>query len=147
MREPADHFYLRLALLAATRCTCVRRRVGAVAVDHRGYEMALGWNGLPPKFPHCSEGHECEGARAPSGTNLDGCLATHAEANLLKKCADVWAIKTIYLTVSPCFNCTKELLGTSCERLVFLEEYSHSRSREIWQQSGRAWELVELPTI
>jgi deoxycytidylate deaminase len=43
-------------------------------------------------------------------------------------------------------TCIKLLLNTSCERIVFVEEYPHSAARELWTGAGRAWEqlLVEI---
>lgn len=82
----------------------------------------------------------CEGAKSPSGTNLDGCEAIHAEQNALLQCSNVNQIDTIYVTVSPCITCLKMLLNTSCKKIVFQEEYSHGRSKELWLQAGRVWE-------
>jgi len=43
-------------------------------------------------------------------------------------------------------TCCKLLLNTSCERIVFVEEYPHSAARELWEGAGRLWEqlLVEI---
>ena len=91
-------------------------------------------------------GHACSGANSPSGTNLDGCQAIHAEQNALLQCRDIYQIHTCYVTASPCMTCVKLLLNTSCERIVFVEEYPHSAARELWTGAGRAWErlLVEI---
>ena len=91
-------------------------------------------------------GHACEGATAPSGTNLDGCQAIHAEQNALLQCRDMYAIHTAYVTASPCMTCCKLLLNTSCQRIVYVEEYPHSAAKDLWTGAGRLWEqiLVEL---
>lgn len=84
--------------------------------------------------------HACPGAAAPSGTNLDSCQAIHAEQNALLQCRDVYSIHTAYVTTSPCVTCCKLLLNTGCQRIVFVEEYSHGVSKDIWLKSGRAWD-------
>jgi dCMP deaminase len=86
--------------------------------------------------------HACPGAHAPSGTNLDGCEAIHAEQNALLQCRDEWEIETCYCTASPCFSCVKLLMNTSCTRIVFLEPYSHDeKSKGLWSRhpNNRFW--------
>lgn len=144
-RPSRDEYFLQMAELVATRSTCIRRSVGAVAVNERGHVMATGYNGVPSGMTHCNEvgGACCQGATSPSGTDLDGCLAVHAEVNLLAQCSDVWKIHTVYATVSPCFGCVKALMSSSCRRLVFRSEYPHPAAKAMWIGSGREW--VEMP--
>lgn len=139
MRDTADVFFLGLAKRFATRGTCARRQVGAVAVNRHGHVIATGYNGVPSKMAHCRGGTPCPGAHAKSGTDLDRCLAVHAEVNLLSQCHNVWSIDTVYLTASPCFNCTKALITSGCHRIVFLEEYPHAEAGELWRSMKRTW--------
>ena len=142
MRISKDETYLAIAKAMAGRTTCCRRGVGAVAVDERGIILATAYNGVPSGYPHCNEGNPCVGATSPSGTNLDGCEALHAETNLVLHLPDTQKVDTIYLTVSPCFNCTKTLLGTSTKRIVFLEQYpGWEKSQELWTRMNRSWEF------
>jgi dCMP deaminase len=81
----------------------------------------------------------CEGAKYDSGEGLGKCQAIHAEQNALLQCPDIMKIHTCYTTSSPCNEqCIKLLLNTSCQRIVFLEEYSKS-GREAWLNAGREW--------
>lgn len=139
MRETRDQFFIQMAKLIATRGTCVRRQVGGVAVNARGHVLSTGYNGVPAGMPHCLGGRPCLGATAPSGTALDQCLAVHAEVNLLSQCHNVWEIDTVYLTASPCFSCTKALISSGCHRIIFLEEYPHLESGQLWKSLGREW--------
>lgn len=163
MRPNRDEYFLRMAELVATRSTCLRRNVGCVLVNTRGHVLATGYNGVAAGLPHCNHAspmfqfpiepsdeesldlvtyhHSCPGANSPSGTNLDGCEAIHAEENALLQCRDVWEIDTCYCTTSPCFQCVKKLMNTSCQRIVFLEEYPHSKSMELWTRrpARRSW--------
>lgn len=87
--------------------------------------------------------HACVGSQAPSGTALDTCGAIHAEQNALLRCRDVREIDAAYVTASPCMHCTKMLLNTGCQRIVFLEEYPAVGAKELWLGAGRAWEKYQ----
>jgi dCMP deaminase len=167
MRPTKDQWALQLAKVTAQRATCCRRQVGAVLLNERGHVLATGYNGVAAGQPHCNEvkligedwedlgdgvsrprnmvesfPNACPGAQSPSGTNLDGCQAIHAEQNALLQCRDVYAIHTCYVTASPCMTCTKLLLNTTCERIVFIEEYPHTEARDLWVSAGRIWEQL-----
>lgn len=149
MRPNLDQWGLMLAQLTSQRATCLRRQVGCVLVNARGHVLATGYNGVPAGRPHCNEvtgrspnpayGHACQGANAPSGQALDTCQAIHAEQNALLQCRDVYAIHTAYVTTSPCITCTKLLLNTSCERIIFSDEYPHAEAKLLWELAGRLW--------
>lgn len=138
MRIDRDEWAMQLAHITSQRATCRRRKVGAVFLNERGHVIATGYNGNAAGLPHCLD-HPCKAADALSGTNLDGCMALHAEANALLQCKDVYCIDTAYVTTSPCVHCVKLLLNTSCKRIVFSEDYPHSESEAIWKSANRIW--------
>ena len=162
-RPTRDGWGLQLAQVTASRSTCLRRSVGCVLVDKRGHILATGYNGVAAGQKHCNEDlllapppfegtwaegtnikythypHACPGAQSLSGTNLDGCQAIHAEQNALLQCGKVWEIDTCYTTTAPCMTCVKLLLNTSCQRIVFKEDYPHSEARVLWENAGRIW--------
>lgn len=158
IRPSINEWGLRLAELTAQRSTCLRRAVGAVLLDAAGHILATGYNGVATGLPHCNEptspgqpgdngpvyAHACSGAFSPSGTNLDGCQAIHAEQNALLQCRDVSAIRTCCISASPCITCVKLLLNTACEEVVFAEEYPHQSARVLWVSSGRTWTQLSL---
>lgn len=166
MRPDRDTWAMQMASLTAQRSTCCRRNVGAVLLNERGHVLATGYNGVAAGQLHCNETVEkfepypsgpnqfhrriqtfpnaCSGAHSPSGTNLDGCQAIHAEQNALLQCRDVYAIHTCYVTASPCITCAKLLLNTSCHRIVFLENYPHSSAKELWESAGRIWQNLTI---
>lgn len=84
----------------------------------------------------------CAGHDLPPGQ--DSCEAVHAEQNALLQCRDPWTIDTAYVTLSPCKACLKLLLGTSCRRIVFLEEHVDPMPRELWTKAGRGWEQLPV---
>lgn len=138
-RPNRDSYFLEIAQVVSKRATCGRRRVGCVLVNSRNHIIATGYNGVPRNFPHCND-HPCPGRHCASGTGLDACIATHAEANALLQCGDVDTIDTCYVTASPCTHCTKLLLNTTCRRIVYLEEYPHTTSKELWlSDATRTW--------
>ena len=73
-RPEWDEYFMAMAELAATRSTCLRRRVGAVLTkDNR--ILCSGYNGAPKGIPHCID-VGCLRAELdiPSGEQLHLCL-------------------------------------------------------------------------
>ena len=159
-RLTRDEWAMQLAQLTAKRSTCCRRAVGCVLLNEKGHVIATGYNGVAAGLPHCNEKRSdlvetfdpqadtypnaCAGANAPSGQNLDACQAIHAEQNAMLQCKNVYEIHTAYVTASPCITCTKLLLNTSCERIVFVEEYPHGHTKDLWESARREWSRFDL---
>jgi dCMP deaminase len=141
MRPSKDSTFLAIAKTLALRTTCVRRGVGCVIVNARGHILSTGYNGVAAGLPHCNEGHCCQGHDLPPGQ--DSCEAIHAELNAILQCGDVWAIDTVYVTLSPCERCTKVLLNTSARCIVYAEEHNGKTGKELWQKAGREWFAYE----
>jgi dCMP deaminase len=165
MRKSWDQKWLEIATSISEMSTCSRRDVGCVLVDHYNKLSAIGFNGVPPGFPHCRPdrslyeiGDEivtCSAATAPSGSSLESCLATHAEQNALIQCRDVYSLKACYTTASPCIVCVKMLLASSVVRIVYRDEYPHPAARDQWLRhpyydkktgtwTARTWEKLDL---
>lgn len=145
-RPSNDEYYMSIAGRVALRSTCVRRAVGCILVDKDNYVMSTGYNSVPAGFQHCTSS-PCEGAEGSSGSSLDKCLSRHAEDVALMKCKDIMAIKTVYSTTAPCIFCTRRLLDTSADRIVFAEDYPHSSdSKKLWESYGREWVQMESPS-
>lgn len=125
MRESIEKYFLNIAKIVSTRTTCPRRAVGCVVVDKYKHILATGFNGVPMNFPHCTE-YPCGGESCKSGEELDKCMAIHAEQNALLQCFDVMKIDTIYCTISPCEPCSKLIGNTSCNKVVYFEEYTNN---------------------
>lgn len=146
MRPALDVYLMRLAVVAATRTTCIRRGVGCVLADERGHVLSIGYNGVASGLPHCNQlivssglhPYACAGHELPSGQ--DQCEAVHAEQNALLQCADPQKIAVAYVTLSPCKACLKLLVNTPCQRIVFLEEHTDPVPRMLWMKLGRRWE-------
>jgi dCMP deaminase len=168
MRTSRDRLYLDIAARFAEQSTCVRRKVGCVLVDLNGDILGHGFNGVASGRDHCNEvkarqpigsgrdlpdvstkpeyymPFKCEGAGSPSGQNLDACQALHAEQNAILRLKNYREVHTAYCTASPCVSCVKLFLGTPCQRIVFLEEYTHPAAKTYWEHAGRKW--IHLPS-
>lgn len=139
MRPSSDEYFLEMAKLVSSRSTCARRSVGCVMVNDRNHIIATGYNGVASGLPHCTE-TPCEGADCLSGTGLDQCEAIHAEQNAIIQCRNTYEIHTVYCTTAPCVTCVKMLMNTTAQRIVFIEDYPHKKSKELWESVGRRWE-------
>lgn len=137
MRPTRDAYFSKLASIMSTRSTCARKAVGCVLINIKGHIIGTGYNGVAVGFDHCNEGHLCKGYDLPPGQ--DSCEAVHAEVNALLQCSDVWAIDTAYMTLSPCIRCTKMLLNTSCNRIVFIDNHIGQTGQELWERAGHVW--------
>lgn len=146
MRPDTDRYFMDMARLVASRSTCVRRSVGCVLVNHRNHVLATGYNGVPAGSVHCNDiathrgsvtfPYACAGVDAASGTNLDSCLAVHAEQNAILQCSMPYAIVKAYVTAFPCPSCLKLLLNTSCIEIVYLEPYGDGGALDMWIAAG-----------
>jgi dCMP deaminase len=92
-------------------------------------------------------GNACAGALSESGTDLDRCGAVHAEVNAVIQCRDPYTIDTCFVTTAPCVSCTKQLMSTSCERIVCIAPYAQSEAAKLlWtSNSSREWVFAENP--
>ena len=78
-RPEWDAYFLAMAIVASTRSTCIRRRIGAVLVlDNR--ILATGYNGSPSGTRHCVDiGCLRQQLNVPSGSRHEICRGSHAE--------------------------------------------------------------------
>jgi dCMP deaminase len=143
IRPSWDTYFMNLAVSTSQRGTCPRRKVGCVLVSKSHRILSTGYNGNAPDEPHCIE-HPCDFALAPKGSGLNKCPAIHSEVNAIAFCPDIEKIHTAYITHSPCVDCIKLLLISSCERIVFAHQYPHPEAEERWKRAGREW--VHLTT-
>ena len=140
-----DAHNLRLAREISTQGTCARKKVGCVLVNGRGHIIGTGRNGNASGLPHCIV-NPCKGASIPAGQKTGTCEAIHAEANALLQCKDVYEIEVAYVTHSPCKQCIKLLLNTSCKFIIFsdMSEAAHQDGLDMWTDSGRTWLHLDI---
>ncbi len=154
MRRPDwDVYFMRMAVLAASRSTCLRRHVGAVIVKAH-MVLSTGYNDTPRGLPNCGEGGcpRCA-SDAPTGTALEACYCLHAEQNAIIQAAYhgvAIAGATMYATHQPCLTCAKMIVNVGIRRLVFAGEYPDPLALDLLQQAEvplerLAAEPVEAP--
>ena len=139
-RPDWDVYFMRVAYLAATRATCDRKHVGAVIVDPYHRVVATGYNGAPSGQPSCDEeGHEL----------VDGhCVRTlHAESNAIDYAGRSSVGCTLYVTVTPCYDCAKRIVNAGISRVVWDEFYAsrYGKSSKVFDfLSGSGIEVAQM---
>lgn len=126
-RPDWDDYFLAIAEVVATRATCDRKLVGCVIADEQNRIVSTGYNGAPAGMPHCDkEGHllkEIDGRQS--------CVRTlHAESNALDDAGRRAYGGSIYITVTPCFDCAKRIVQHKIKRVVWGSYYA-SRNTDL----------------
>lgn len=138
-RPAWDEYFMAITQLVATRSTCLRRQVGAIAVADRRI-LATGYNGAPSGLRHCLElGCLRQEKNIPSGQRHELCRAIHAEQNVIVQAAyHGISIKgaDLYCTDHPCVICAKMLINAGVKRIVYRSGYPDELSREMLDEAG-----------
>ncbi len=142
MRLEIDEYFLNMAKITALRSTCKRRQVGCILVDSNNHVAATGYNGVPKGFKHCLD-YPCKGADAASGTRLNECKAVHAEMNALLQLTSR-DVLTAYLTVTPCFDCSKVLANSTVKRIVAPVWYPQDEVKSILEEASIIVDIKEI---
>ena len=109
-----DSRYLEMAEIWAQNSYCKRRKVGALLVKDNMI-ISDGYNGTPSGFENVCEEN---GVTKP--------YVLHAEANAISKVAKSGnnsAGATLYVTASPCIECSKLIIQSGIKRVVYRDEY------------------------
>ncbi|MFT3884626.1 MAG: dCMP deaminase family protein [Flavobacteriales bacterium] len=127
-QERYDRAYMRMATEWAALSHCIRKKVGALIVKE-GMIVSDGYNGTPTGFPN-----DCE-----DQNGLTHWYVLHAEANAIMKVArstnDARGA-TLYLTHSPCKECSKLILQAGIRRLVYLDTYKDTSGLLLLEKGG-----------
>jgi dCMP deaminase len=123
-----DALYLKMAKIWSENSYCQRNKVGCLVVKD-GAIVSDGYNGTTHGFPNVCETNE--GETHP--------YVLHAEANAISKIAksnNSSAGSTIYITLSPCYECAKLIIQAGIKKVVFGELYRKTESLELLNQAG-----------
>jgi len=132
-----DQAYIRMALEWAKLSHCKRKQVGAIIVKE-GQIIADGYNGTPTGFDNCCEDDD-------GSTKW---YVLHAEANAIMKVArsmNSARSSTLYLTMSPCKECSKLVHQAGIKRLVFLNGYKDMSGVDFLKEAGV--EVVQITLL
>ena len=129
-----DKRYLRMARIWAENSDCIRRKVGAILVKDQMI-ISDGYNGTPAGFENVCEDE--------SGATKAYVL--HAEANAITKVArssNSSDGSTLYVTASPCVECSKLIIQAGIKRVVYNEAYRIADGLDLLARAGVVCEHI-----
>ena len=124
----SDKIFIKIAGEIASASKCVSKQVGAVIVKD-GRILSTGYNGTPAGYTNCCEHWNDE--YTPEHHEWSKTYEIHAEMNAI-----IWAARkgisiedaTIYVTLEPCSECSKNLIASGIKRIVYKTPYEHTHS-------------------
>ena len=123
-----DQNFINIAKELASASKCVSKQVGAVIVKD-GRILSTGYNGTPAGYTNCST--HWDGEYTKDHHEWSKTYEIHAEMNAI-----IWAARegisidgaTIYVTLEPCSDCSKNLIASGIKRIVYDKSYEHTNS-------------------
>jgi dCMP deaminase len=127
----SDQNFINIAKEIATASKCVSKQVGAVIVKD-GRVLSTGYNGTPAGYKNCCD--HWDGVYTKEHHEWSKTYEIHAEMNAI-----IWAARkgisiegaTIYVTLEPCSDCSKNIIATGIKRIVYAKSYEHNHSEII----------------
>lgn len=123
-----DCIYLEMSSVWSKNSHCNRMKVGCLIVKDRSI-ISDGYNGTPTGFPNLCE----------TELNETYPAVLHAEANAITKLARGTQSSdggTLYVTLSPCFDCSKLIIQSGIKRVVFKDLYRKTEAIDLLKKSG-----------
>jgi len=130
-----DQAYLKMASEWSKLSHCKRKQVGALIVKDKMI-ISDGYNGTPTGFDNC-----CEDENGSTKWHV-----LHAEANaILKVASSTQACQgaTLYITLSPCKECSKLILQSGIKRMVYANAYKDESGVDFLRKANI--EILYLP--
>ncbi len=134
-----DQRYLEMAMIWAQNSYCERRKVGALIVKDKMI-ISDGYNGTPSGFENICEDEN----------NNTKPYVLHAEANAITKVAKSGNSSdgaTLYVTSSPCLECSKLIIQAGIKRVVFTENYRLEDGINLLKRANIEVKQVDLNTL
>ena len=124
----SDNNFINIAREIASASKCVSKQVGAVIVKD-GRILSTGYNGTPAGFINCCD--HWDGQYTAEHHEWSKTYEIHAEMNAI-----IWAARegisidgaTIYVTLEPCSECSKNLIASGIKKIVYDKAYEHANS-------------------
>ena len=123
-----DLFYIKIAQTISEASYCQRKKVGAIIVKNDNI-IAIGYNGTISGFDNICE--------LDNGKTKPDVL--HAESNAIAKCAKSENNSngsTMYITLSPCYECAKIIIQSGIIKIVYLEQYRDTSGIDLLIKAG-----------
>jgi dCMP deaminase len=130
-----DKAYLRIAREWSRLSYCKRKQVGAIIVRDKMI-ISDGYNGTPSGFDNCCEDE----------IGLTNWYVLHAEANAILKVAKSTQScegATLYITLSPCKECSKLIHQSGITRVVYQLAYKDTSGVDFLLKAGVVVEQIE----
>jgi dCMP deaminase len=130
-----DKAYLKIAKEWSQLSYCERKKVGAIIVRDRMI-ISDGYNGTPTGFENCCEDDE----------GITNWYVLHAEANAILKVARSTQTcdgATLYITLSPCKECSKLIHQSGIKRVVYQLGYRDTTGVDFLTKAGVIVEQIE----
>jgi len=126
-----DKNFINIAFELSKASKCVSKQVGAVIVKN-GRILSTGYNGTPAGFINCCD--YWKGEYTSEHHEWSKTYEIHAEMNAI-----IWAARegisiegaTIYVTLEPCSECSKNVIASGIKRIVYAKSYEHTHSEII----------------
>jgi len=138
-RNKYDKAYLRIASEWGKLSYCKRKQVGAIIVKDRMI-ISDGYNGTPSGFENCCEDEE----------GMTKWYVLHAEANAILKVAGSTQScegATLYITLSPCRECSKLIHQSGIKRVVYQKDYRDTSGVDFLVKAGVEVEFLPLGEV
>ncbi|HUH43016.1 MAG: dCMP deaminase family protein [Sulfurimonas sp.] len=127
----SDENFINIAKEIAKASKCVSKQVGAVIVKD-GRILSTGYNGTPAGYINCCE--HWQDNYTHEHHEWSKTYEIHAEMNAI-----IWAARkgisiegaTIYVTLEPCSECSKNIIASGVKKIVYLKSYEHTHSEVI----------------
>ncbi len=135
MDNKFDSRYIEMAEVWARNSYCKRRQVGALLVKDNMI-ISDGYNGAPAGFENICEDEN--GVTKP--------YVLHAEANAITKVAKSGNNSrgaTLYVTASPCLECSKLIIQAGITRVVYRDEYRLTDGVDLLRRAGIEVEKID----
>lgn len=127
-RISLNEMYMGISKVVSRRSSCERRKVGCIIVKNRQI-IAEGYNGTPPGWSN-----DCEDE---DGKTKD--CVSHAESNAISKAASSNVSSKggkMYCTLSPCFECSKQIVQSQIDKVFYEKKYRKTRSLDYLRDCG-----------
>ena len=131
-----DLAYLKMARTWGELSHCHRKKVGALIVKDRMI-ISDGYNGTPSGFENPCEDED----------NYTKWYVLHAEANAIAKVSGSTQSTngaTLYITLSPCRECSKLIFQSGIKRIVYSKKYKDQSGIEFLLKSGVEVDFIEI---
>lgn len=135
-QESFDKRYLEMALIWAKNSYCKRRQVGALIVKGKMI-ISDGYNGTPSGFENICEDEDYK--TKP--------YVLHAEANAITKVAksnNSSEDSTLYVTSSPCMECSKLIIQAGIKRVVYCNKYHQTDGLDLLTRANIEIVYIDL---